>query len=214
MSLRASRLLVTLMGCVLPATAVAAAEIGVVGLLPGKAILVVDGVRKTVAVGASHAGVRLLAIEGNEAVIESEGRTRRLTLGRHVYASPTAESRGSATLTADARGHFVADGSINGASVRFLVDTGATLIALGQSDARRANIDWQRGQPGMAMTANGPTRVWKVSLEKVRIGSIELQQVEAMVHEHDLPVALLGMSFLNRMEMRHDGPTMHLRQRY
>ena len=207
-----TRLLVSVISCALSAAA-AAAEVGVVGLLPGKAILVVDGVRKTVPVGASHAGVKLLAIEGNEAVIESEGRTRRLSLGRHVY-SAAAESGGSATLTADARGHFVTEGSINGASVRFLVDTGATLIALGRSDARRANIDWQRGQPGMAMTANGPTRVWKVSLEQVRVGSIQLRQVDAMVHEHDLPVVLLGMSFLNRMEMQREGPTMQLRQRY
>lgn len=203
---------VWLCGALFSAAALAA-DVGVVGLLPGKAILVIDGERKTLSVGSSHAGVKLLAIEGNGARVEVAGKQRRLTIGQHVYASAGGSS-GSATLTADARGHFLTEGSINGASVRFLVDTGATLIGLGRGDAMKVGIDWQRGQPGVAMTANGATRVWKVTLDQVRIGSITLHNVDALVHEHDLPIALLGMSFLSRMEMQHQGSTLQLRQRY
>jgi aspartyl protease family protein len=98
--------------------------------------------------------------------------------------------------------------------MRFLVDTGATLIAMGKSDASRANIDYTQGQPGMSLTANGPTRVWKVTLNSVRVGDVMLNQVEAAVHEQDLPIVLLGMSFLNRMDMKRDGQSMTLKKRF
>ena len=98
--------------------------------------------------------------------------------------------------------------------MHFLVDTGATLIAMGKTDADHANIDYRKGEPGMSMTANGPTRVWKVTLNSVRVGDVMLNQVDAAVHEQDLPIVLLGMSFLNRMEMKREGQTMTLKKRY
>jgi aspartyl protease family protein len=195
--------------------AASAAEIALVGLLPGRAIVVIDGgKRQTLAVGAATAeGVKLLAIEPGAAVFEAEGRRQRVQLGQHIVSSASAE-RPSITLVADGQGHFVTPGSINGASMRFIVDTGATFIALGASDARRAGIDAQKGTPGMAMTANGTVRVWKVKLASVKVGGIALSNVDASVHEHDMPIVLLGMSFLNRMEIRRDGQSMTLLQRY
>jgi aspartyl protease family protein len=192
-----------------------AAEVALVGLLPGKALVVIDGgKRQTLAVGAATAeGVKLLALESGAAVFEIEGKSRRVALGQSVVSTAGA-ARPATTLNADARGHFVVPGSINGVAMRFLVDTGATLVSMGAADARRARIDASKGTPGMSMTANGPTRVWRVRLESVKLGGITLRDVEASVHEHDMPVVLLGMSFLNRMEIHRDGSAMTLTQRY
>ena len=98
--------------------------------------------------------------------------------------------------------------------LRFLVDTGATSIALGPTDARRIGIDPNQGQKGLVGTANGNAVVSRVVLNTVRIGDITLHNVEAVVMPTEMPEALLGMSFLNRMEMQRDGNTMTLKKRF
>lgn len=195
-----------------------ATEVGVVGLFPGKAVVVIDGGRPhTLAIGAtSPQGVKLKAVEVDAAVVEFDGKRHRIGIGEQVFAhvDERARSGGTIHLTADAQGHFFAIGSLNGVSVRFLVDTGATLVSLGASDALRAGIKFTEGQPQVAMTANGAVRVWKIKLNTVRVGEVTLHNVDAAVHERDLPVALLGMSFLNRMEMQREGEAMTLRRRF
>lgn len=192
-----------------------AAEVALVGLLPGRAMVTIDGgKRQTVAVGATtDEGVKLLAIESGAAVFMVDGKQRRLQVGQNVTTGPAAEKL-ELTLTADPRGHYFVQGSVNGASLRFLVDTGATFVALGAGDAKRAGIDYQKGMPGITQTANGQARVWKVKLNSLKVGNFSLHNVDATVHEIDLPIALLGMSFLNRMEIRRDGAAMTLTQRY
>lgn len=192
-----------------------AVDVALVGLLPGRAMVLIDGgKRQTVAVGATTPeGVELVAIESGAAVFEIEGKRRRMQIGQSVVSSASSD-RPTTTLTADTRGHFITQGSVNGVTMKFLVDTGATFISMGASDARRARIDASKGTPGMTMTANGTIRVWKVKLAHVKLGGITLADVDATVHEHDMPVVLLGMSFLNRMEIRRDGPSMTLTQRY
>jgi aspartyl protease family protein len=194
-----------------------ATDVSLVGLYSGKALVVIDGGRpQSIAIGARTAdGVKLLSIEGTSAQFEIDGQKQRLTVGQHAVSAGRDEQAGtSTTLTADANGHFFTIGTINGAPMRFLVDTGATVISIGKSDAVRANVDYLKGQPGMSMTANGAVRVWRVTLNSVRVGDVVLNQVDASVHEHDLPIALLGMSFLNRMEMRREGQSMTLKKRY
>ena len=117
-------------------------------------------------------------------------------------------------LTAGGRGHFVTTGQVNGASMRFLVDTGASSVALGASDARRLGIDLTRAEQVVVNTANGQTVASRVKLDSVRVGEIVVMNVDAMVHSTEMPFALLGMSFLNRMEMQRDGDTMTLKKRY
>jgi aspartyl protease family protein len=146
-------------------------------------------------------------------MFEIEGKQRRMLIGQSVVSAANSE-RSSTTLIADTSGHFLSQGSINGTSMRFLVDTGATFISLGAADARRARIDASKGIPGMTITANGQVRVWKVKLASVKLGGITLADVDATVHEQDMPVVLLGMSFLNRMEIHRDGQSMTLTQRY
>jgi aspartyl protease family protein len=192
-----------------------AADISVVGLFPGKAVLVVDGgAPRTYEVGSTiAAGVRLLAADQSGATLENRGRREVIALGSHVNRQAPATQAGT-VLQADERGHFFAQGVINGNQVRMLVDTGASLIALPAADAQRMGIDYRRGSRGTVSTANGVVPVYRVRLDTVRIGDLELNQVDALVQEQGLPIALLGMSFLNRTEMRRSGEQMTLQRRY
>jgi len=201
--------------CLLLAPTALATEVGVVGLFPGKAVVVVDGgAPRTLSVGNHQGSVRLIAADQETATLEFDGKRHRLAIGQHATSSDGNRGGQSISLTADGRGHFFTTGTINGATVRFLVDTGASVVSLGAADARRANVDLSKAEPGMTMTANGPAQVWRVRLNSVRVGDVTLRNVDAAVHGVDLPIALLGMSFLNRMEMKRDGETMTLRQRY
>ncbi|MBL8470990.1 MAG: TIGR02281 family clan AA aspartic protease [Rhodocyclaceae bacterium] len=200
---------------VAPVRAARATDVTVAGLFPGKAVLVINGAApRTMSVGGKPAeGVRVLAVDAESATLEIDGRRERLMLGQ-ASSARREDPNAQAVLTADATGHFFVNGTVNGSGVRFLVDTGATTIALSQTDARRAGVDYQAAQRGVTQTANGTAAVWLVKLNSVRVGDIELHNVDATVLSADLPVALLGGSFLNRMEMRRDGDSMVLRKRF
>lgn len=193
-----------------------AADVGLAGLFPGKALLTINGgAPRIVPLGAkTDEGVKVMAIEGETATLEVDGKKRVLRVGQNVAAQSSGSGPATVVLTADGQGHYLTTGIINGTSVRFIVDTGASLISLGAGDARRIGIDASKGQPGIVNTANGQTRVSRVKLDTVRVGEIVLNNVDAIVHQQDLPVALLGMSFLNRMEIQQDGQTMTLKKRY
>ena len=194
---------------------VAAQDVGLAGVLGSKAMLMIDGGEpQAVAIGQSLAGVKVISVQGDQAVVEIGGRKRPLRVGQHAIGAAPADGSGTIVMTADNQGHFYATGSVNGAAVRFLVDTGATMVSLGASDARRIGLDFNRGQKGMTQTANGQTMVSKVKLDTVRIGDVTLHNVDALIHQTEMPMALLGMSFLNRMEMQRDGSTMTLRKRF
>lgn len=204
-----------LAGAILSIPCAHAAEIGVVGLFPGKAVLVVDGAApKTYAIGSSIGdGARLVAVTDAAATFEINGKRQTIMLGDHINrAGPGAQS--SVTLQADGQGHFVAQGQINGGTVRMLLDTGATSIALPATDAVRLGIDYRRGRPVMVNTANGTAAAYQIKLDTVRIGGITLNQVDAIVIENGLQIALLGMSFLNRTDMRREGQQMVLTKRF
>ncbi|MDD5296495.1 MAG: TIGR02281 family clan AA aspartic protease [Rhodocyclaceae bacterium] len=195
---------------------VLAADVGLVGLFRDRAVLVIDlAPPRTLTVGGPAVqGVKLLAVEEGAAIVEVDGRRQRLAMGERIYSAASAPGSGEVNLTADASGQFLVPGSINGAPVRFLVDTGATLVSLSARDALRAGVNYRGGDPGISETANGPAHVWHVKLDRVTLGGITLTNVDGLVHATDMPFVLLGMSFLNRMEMKRDGNTMTLRRRY
>jgi aspartyl protease family protein len=210
------RVLIALAFCMSLVCAYAqAVGIDVIGLFPGKAVLVVDGGSpKTYSVGTPVAeGVKLLSVNESSATIDANGQRLTIPIGQHLNRSVPAAGA-SVTLQANGQGHFVAQGQINGASMRMLVDTGATMIALSASDATRIGINYKKGQLGYVNTANGPAPVHRVTLGTVKIGDIELNQVDAVVQESALPFALLGMSFLSRTEMRNDGQQLTLTKRF
>lgn len=191
-----------------------AADVNVVGFFGNKALVSINGGQpRTMSVGQRSAeGVLLVAVDRETATFEVDGKRRTLKMGQHAAA--TSGGNGSVTLKADGRGHFFTDGQVNGGTVRFLVDTGATTIALPSADARRLGIDYINAPRFIMNTANGQAIAYKVTLDTVRIGDISMNGVDAMIMDGGLSVALLGMTFLNRTEMKRDGETMVLTKRF
>ena len=203
------------LACLAPAAALAF-DVTLIGLFPGKAVVTVNrGAPRTLSVGQSTPeGVKLVSTDAKSAVLEIDGQKITVEMGQHFETAGMTGSRQAVTLAPDSRGHFVTDGQVNGAHIRFLVDTGATLVAIPARDAARLGIDYRRGRRGMSQTANGPVPFWRVVLDTVTVGGVTLTGVEGAVHEGGLEEALLGMSFLGRTEMRREGETLTLTKRY
>ena len=193
-----------------------AAEIALIGVIGRKAaVLALDGGDpKTVKLGQTWNGITVLEVEHDSAVIQVEGEKRTLQRGAHYRGTPPAMARNAVVLPADGRGHFFADGSVNGVPQRFLVDTGASMVVLPATDAQRLGIDYRRAPKTMVQTAAGGIVAFLVTLDRVKVGGIELTAVDGLVVEQSPGVALLGMSFLNRVEMRRNGDSMTLIRRF
>ena len=208
----------TLVAMIWPVAAPAVDQVTLHAVTKNKAIVLIDGARRVLVQGEkSPEGVRLVATDTRQeqAIVDIDGRREVLRLGVVVSAFGR-DSAGAVTLYAEANGYFYANGSINGSPVRFLVDTGATTIAINSKEAERLGIDYKRhGKAGVAGTAGGFVQMYAVKLASVEIGAIRLHNVDAGVIEGHFPrEALLGMSFLGRVDMRRDGEKMELTQRY
>ena len=186
------------------------------GSLGDKALLVIDGTPRTVATGSTVQGVKLIRVSGNEALVEIAGQRRTLALGGQVNID-VADSPGGGTtivLSADSGGHFWANGTINGKSVRFVVDTGATNVSMSQSLAERLGLDYRSGQRGVSNTANGQVQAYRVPLTSVRVGEVEVYNVAATIVPMPMDYVLLGNSFLTRFQMKRENDTLTLVKRY
>jgi aspartyl protease family protein len=170
-----------------------------------------------VAAGSTVNGVKLLSVSGGDAVVEVQGKRVKLALGGaqvNLGGKPTEGSGSQIVLTAGSGGHFFANGSINGKAVRFVVDTGATYVSMGAAEAERLGIDFRRGERGMTQTANGTMAAYKVMLASVRIGDVQVYNVEALVGQSGMDQILLGNSFLTRFQMKRENDLMTLNRRY
>ncbi|MCQ4268657.1 TIGR02281 family clan AA aspartic protease [Pseudomonas stutzeri] len=198
----------------LPSLAVSAPMVQVVGLFPGAAVLNVDGQRKLVRVGQTGpGGVEVVSADSRGAVLRVGGVERSYGLSREYsgagYAAP---EKTQLSVAKGVGGHYWIAGSINGQPVQFLVDTGATSVAINENQARRLGIDYRAaGQPLLVNTASGTANAWRVRLNSVKVGSIDVLGVEAVVLEGESPSeALLGMSFLGRVSWREDQGVLRL----
>jgi aspartyl protease family protein len=188
-------------------------------MLGSKALLIVDGgAPKSVAAGDTHQGVKVISTSGDQAVIEQSGKRVTLRVGDAPISFGGAvggAGRGNRiVLTAGSGGHFMTAGQINGKAVQFMVDTGATSIAMGAADAERAGINYKGGQPVHLSTANGVTQGYRVKLNSVRIGDVEVFDVDAVVTAQPMPYMLLGNSFLTRFQMLRENEQLTLVKRY
>lgn len=196
-------------------TALAAPKIVVQGLFRDRAVVTIDGKQRLLRVGErSPEGVKLIRADSDEALLEVDGQSRSYRLGAHVAGSYEPPAATEVHIWPDGQGMYSAVGSINGMPVRFLVDTGATLIAMNETQARRLGLDFRLdGKRGFASTASGVVPTYKVTLDVVRVGDIRLRQVDALVIEGGFPgQVLLGMSFLSRLKIENHGAAMLLRQ--
>jgi aspartyl protease family protein len=206
-------------GLTLAVSALPAADgVALYALFKDKAILTIDGARRVLNAGeTSPEGVKLISTdtELEQAVVEAGGRRETLKLGV-VVSRLEGSAPPAVTLWADGSGFFFANGSINGSSVTFLVDTGANTVALSGALAQRLGLEYKKkGLQGIATTASGHVRNYIVKLDTVKIGEIVLHNVDAAVLEGSHPsTPLLGMSALNTLEMRRDGNKMELIKKY
>jgi aspartyl protease family protein len=200
-----------------------APQIQLGGVMGSKALFVIDGQSQMIAVGEAARGVRLVSLNGDAAKVELQGKLVELRVGGSpvvvgggIGASgggPGGNTREIVIPVGDG-GHYFMNGTINGHAVRFMVDTGATTIAMSRADAARIGLDARKGQLGMMGTANGMTQVMSFTLDSVRIGEVELYNVAAVVMPANMPFVLLGNSFLSRFQIQHNNEVMRLTRRY
>ena len=191
----------------------AAPRVQVVGLFPGAAVLNVDGQRKLVRVGqVGPGGVEVLRADAKGAVLRVDGIERSYGLSRELSAGFAEPDRRQLSIAQGQGGHYWVAGSINGQPVQFLVDTGATSVAINEIQARRLGIDYRvDGRQIVVGTASGTAKAWRVNLNSVKVGAIDVLGVEAVVVEGGSPTdALLGMSFLSRVSWREDQGVLKL----
>ncbi len=199
------------------AAAASAQTVSMGGSLGSNALLVIDGKPRTVAVGTTVDGIRLVSVANDVAVVEVKGKRLTIRLGDAQVNLGGQRSEGSGrqiVLTAESGGHFFANGSINGKSVRFVVDTGATSVSMSQEEADRLGIDYKSGPRGMARTANGVVPMYGASLASVRVGDVQVYNVPATVVPAPMGYVLLGNSFLTRFQMKRENDVMTLDLRY
>jgi aspartyl protease family protein len=203
----------------LACAAASAQSVALQGMLGSSALLIVNGgAPKAVATGATHQGVKVISTSGDQAVLEIGGKRHTLRVGEapaSVGGTGGEGPRGTRiVLTAGSGGHFMTQGAINGQAANFMVDTGATMVSMGAADAQRLGLNYKAGQLGYSSTANGVTSVWRIKLGSVRVGDVEVYNVDATVSPQPMPFVLLGNSFLTRFQMKRENDQMVLERRY
>lgn len=182
------------------------------------ALLLIDGEPRTVVVGQATRGIKLVSLDDDRIVVEQAGRRQTLLLGaspgRVGEATPAPSTGRQIIMSSGVGGHFTTIGSINGQTTQFLVDTGATSISISQTEAERMGLRFRDGRRIMTQTANGTVPALVMNLNTVRIGEVEVRNVEAIVIPGQMSHVLLGNSFLTRFQMKRDNEVMTLDLRY
>ena len=206
-----------LLAVLLAGSAAQAQSVALAGMLGSKALLVVNGTApKTVAAGETHEGVKVISTSGDQALVEQNGKRNTLRVGEapvNMGASKSGGKGNRIVLVAGTGGHFLTAGQINGKAVQFMVDTGATSGEMGAQDAERTGINFRVGQPVMMSTANGSVQGYRIKLDSVRVGDVEVFGVDAVVTPQPMPYMLLGNSFLTRFQMLRENDQMTLTKR-
>ena len=200
------------------AQALAETRVNVVGLFSNKAIVTINGgAPHSLSAGQTVDGVKLISANSEAATFVVEGKKQTLKMGQgaSVAGAGASATNDPVSLYADQAGHFLGNLTINGASLKYLVDTGATTVALNSGDAKFAKIDYEKGEKGLSSTAGGVVQVYRIKLNTLKIGTIVLNNVDAAVIEGGSPpFVLLGMSALNRLDMKRDNSILTLTKKY
>ena len=194
----------------------ASTSVSLSGRMGSKALLVINGSPRPVAVGSTEQGVKLVSLGTDSAVVEVDGRRQSLLLGAtpsNLGGAATPGSGTSIVLSMGSGGHFTTTGSINGRPVQFMIDTGASVVAMSQDEADRIGLRYRDSPRGLAHTANGSVPVQSARLASVRIGDVLVYDVDAVVMPAQMNHVLLGNSFLGRFKMKRDHDIMTLEKR-
>lgn len=209
-------LLVFLFACLFCSVLVAG-NISVVGIFENQAVVRFGTQLQTLKVGEPNAsGIQLISVSRAGAEIAYQGQVRHYPMGRDYSGGYRARTQAQAVISLSSRGQYLTAGSINGRPVEFLLDTGATSMAMSSYQAKSLGIDYKwTGQPSIVVTAQGRAKAWRVILKKVKVGDIEQNQVDAVVIDGQFPVhVLLGMSFLSQVKMTENQGVITLLQTF
>lgn len=187
------------------------ADVQAVGLMSGMAILEVDGQRVILKTGQIKQGVKLISVDSRQATIEYQGKQRSLSLSTSVAGGYSAPTKQVVRIPKGDRGHFFANARINGRMVKMLLDTGASHVAMSSDTARSLGIQYATGTRGRSSTAGGIVESFTLRLNEIQIGGIKKFNVLLSVIEGSHPsIPLLGMSFLNQVNMTEENGMMVL----
>jgi aspartyl protease family protein len=213
-----AKILVFILASQFASYVIAETRLNVVGLFNNKAIVAINGgAPRSISAGQTMDGVKLIAADSESATFLVDGKRQTLKMGQAALMASNAgpSNNDPVSLYADQAGHFLGQLKVNGVSLKYLVDTGATTVAFNSGDAKYAKIDYEKGQKVKVSTANGFANAYLVKLNTLKVGTIILNNVDATVVEGGFPqVVLLGMSALNRMEMKRDNSIMTLTKKY
>lgn len=203
---------------ILLALPAAAQQVALSGVAGGRALVTIDAAApRFLSPGQAHQGVKLLSVQGEAAVIEVNGQRQTLRVGEAPVSQGQSKTDAGAkrvVLTADSQGHFMPPGQINGRQVQFMVDTGASTVALSAADAKRIGLNYESGTKVNVSTANGNIVGYRVQLDSVRVGDAQIFGVTAIVVPQSMPFVLLGNSFLTRFQMQRTNDQLTLDKRY
>ncbi len=189
------------------------------GLFKNKAVLLINGKQHILSIGKPGPnGIELLAIEGVTVTLNINGNTQKYKLGDSTAITTNyKENKEKEVLVAlNTLGQFLTVGAINKQAVQFLVDTGATSVALNSAHAKQLGLDYRsKGTPTMIATASGTSVAYRIMLDEVSLGEIRLHHIEAVVIEGNYPIhVLLGMSFLGNLDIHREGQIMKIKKKW
>ena len=191
------------------------AEVEVLGLFKGAALLQKDGEQKMLKVGEQWQGIVLLSASSREALAEINGERVTLTVSRHITTHFVRPPVQQVIIRKNANRQYITTASINGRGTRVLVDSGANIVAMNSHTARALGVDISKGTPSQVGTASGVVAAHSVVLQSVDVGGIKIQHVQASVIEGDFPeMVLLGVSYLQHVEMREKDGVLTLTAKY
>jgi len=194
-------------------------SVNVVGLFAGKAVVMINGGSPlTLSVGQTKKDVKLISANSRQAVFLIEGKRKTLRMGQAATvagAGGGSQASQAVKLFAAPSGHFFGEMTVNHKRLRYVVDTGATSVAMSSFDAKRAGVDYLKGVKGRSSTANGIVTTYRIKLNTLKLDGITLHNVDASVIEGGFPeVVLLGMTALNRMKMERANGVLTLTKKY
>jgi aspartyl protease family protein len=193
-----------------------AQSVELTGLMGGRALVVIDGSAPVVlAAGETRQGVTLVSVGEDSAVIEINGQRQSLRVGANpVSVAGKGSGASRVVLHAGSGGHYYTTGKINGLTVGFVVDTGASDVVIGRALADQLGLNYRAGGRETVVTANGTTQAYGIGLDSVQVGDVAIYNVRASVVPMGMPVVLLGNSFLSHFQMKQENDQMVLEKRY